>query len=92
MSVDSLFIVSDCPIDGAVRGVLFTFTLEAEGGIEPYTWSKVGGALPAGLLLRSTGVLIGKPRASGIFPVRFRVEDRDGNFGERQLLVVVDEP
>ena len=42
-------------------------TLQASGGIGPYTWSVASGALPAGITLDSSGELCGTPTASGTF-------------------------
>jgi large repetitive protein len=43
----------------------FSAKLIATGGIGPYTWSRVSGALPAGLSLGSGGVITGTPTATG---------------------------
>lgn len=39
--------------------------LDATGGIEPYTWSVLSGALPLGLSLQTDGQIIGSPSVEG---------------------------
>jgi len=50
----------------ATVGQLFTMTLGATGGIEPYNFAVTNGTLPTGLSLSSSGVISGKP--SGVAP------------------------
>ncbi len=61
--------------EGAV-GVAYTSTLTAHGGIPPYHWSLVQGALPAGLSLNAaTGALTGTPTTPGRFQATVKVTD-----------------
>ncbi|WP_233271958.1 autotransporter domain-containing protein [Paraburkholderia acidiphila] len=46
-------------------GTPYMQTLTASGGAAPYTYAVVAGTLPPGLLLTSSGVLIGTPTATG---------------------------
>lgn len=47
--------------------VPYSTTLSATGGMGPYHWSVVGGALPTGLRLKaSTGTISGTPKTAGI--------------------------
>jgi len=49
-----------------VVGSAYSTTLQAAGGVSPYTWSITTGSLPAGLSLNaSTGVISGTPSGSG---------------------------
>jgi hypothetical protein len=53
-------------------------TLQAAGGVPPYTWALgAGSTLPAGLSLSTAGVLSGTPAAasSGSYPLTFVVTD-----------------
>jgi hypothetical protein len=51
-------------------------TLVATGGVPPYTWSRTGGQLPAGLTLNSaTGAVAGTPTGAGAFSFATRVVD-----------------
>jgi hypothetical protein len=52
-------------------------------GYDPVTWSIVGGALPPGLSLGTTGVVSGTPSAPGPFSVTFKALDSEGQWGTR---------
>jgi hypothetical protein len=61
----------------AVVNVAYSFTFTAAGGDLPLIWSETG-ALPPGLSLSSSGVLSGKPTATGGFSVTVMVQDSAG--------------
>ena len=49
--------------------------LTATGGVTPYTWALIGGALPSGVSLSSAGVISGTPTAKGVYTVSIQVTD-----------------
>jgi len=53
-------------------------TLEATGGLPPYTWGLAGGALPPGVTLDPGGRLSGKPAKTGSYTFSARVTDSRG--------------
>jgi putative Ig domain-containing protein/HYDIN/CFA65/VesB family protein len=53
----------------------FTTTFSASGGTAPYTWS---GQVPAGLTLRSSGLLLGAPSVRGTATFSVTVTDSTG--------------
>ena len=59
---------------GTVR-VAYSATLAARGGNPPYKWSVSSGRLPAGLHLKSSGVISGKPKGKGLFTFVVKVVD-----------------
>ncbi|HVB85174.1 MAG TPA: putative Ig domain-containing protein [Candidatus Dormibacteraeota bacterium] len=62
--------------DGQVN-VMYSATLNATGGITPYTWSLTSGSLPTGLTLNpSSGAISGTPTQSVLnTPLKFEVKD-----------------
>ena len=57
-------------------GVPYTTSLTAAGGLTPYTWSIVAGALPAGLAISpTTGVIGGTPTVQGTSVFTVQVQD-----------------
>ena len=59
-------------------GRRYDVLLKATGGTTPYHWTRVGGSLPPGLRLATTGRVTGVPARKGTFTVRARVADRSG--------------
>lgn len=62
-------------LPAATGGMAYTQTITTSGGIAPYSYSVVGGALPPGLTLASGGVISGTPSAAGTFDVRIGATD-----------------
>lgn len=60
-------------------GAGYSQTLTASGGVAPYNWTLVSGALPAGLSLTSGGVISGTPTATGTFTFAVNVTDSNGS-------------
>ncbi len=61
--------------DGAVNSP-YNVTLSVSGGVSPYSWSIISGAVPPGLVLNgSTGAITGTPTASGTASFTVEVQD-----------------
>lgn len=61
------------------QGAAYSAALSASGGTAPYTFSIVGGVLPAGMILNSGGTLSGTPTNAG--PYAFTVQASDSSTG-----------
>lgn len=68
----------------------YLVTIQAAGGVRPYTWSLVSGQLPPGLSLNpATGEISGSPSTTGVFAFRLRVRDGSGLTAEASFTLEV---
>ena len=68
--------VTPTSLPAGTDGTAYTQTLHASGGTPGYTWSISSGSLPTGLTLADgSGVISGKPTASGTFNFMVTVHD-----------------
>lgn len=67
----------------------YSQTLQASGGVQPYTWSIVSGSLGAGLSLSADGVISGVPAAPGNNVFVVRVTDSAQQSVQRTLAIIV---
>jgi serine protease len=78
------------PLHDARKGYSHTVTLAATGGVPPYTWSLLSGALPPGLVITSsTGIIAGIPSQAGSFDFSAQVMDRTGTKGTKPFSLTV---
>ena len=56
-------------------GTAISDSLEASGGVAPYSWQLASGSLPSGLILNSQGLISGVTEQSGTFSFEVRVTD-----------------
>jgi hypothetical protein len=64
--------------------------LSAIGGRRPYTWSLVSGAIPAGLVFNTSGVLRGRPTSSATVDLTFQVADPLGGVDQETLTLTIN--
>jgi hypothetical protein len=62
-------------LPNATVNVPYTYTLMAQGGTKPYTYSQTAGALPPGITLSPSGVISGTPTAVGAYSFTATVTD-----------------
>jgi len=67
----------------------FSTSFLASGGTEPYTWS---GQVPAGLTLRSSGLLLGAPSVKGTSTFTVTVTDANGATATGTFSLTVTDP
>ena len=87
----SLEIVTGSYLPGANRNLYYSTSLEASGGIAPYTWLLESGSLPPGLRLSSSGIISGTPTTTGNYSVTIRVTDDDGYVKSKYFTMTVYE-
>ena len=75
-----LVITTSGDLTGGKLNTNYSFQVVATGGKTPYTWAVASGALPGGLTLNpTTGVISGKPTATGAFTFAVSVLDTTPN-------------
>jgi hypothetical protein len=75
ITIQSELAVTSLSLPAGAVGINYSTALAAAGGVSPYTWSLTGGNLPAGLNLSASGVISGKPTASGAATFTVQVVD-----------------
>ncbi len=74
--------------DGVV-GSAYSNTLQEAGGIAPFNWTVVSGALPPGTMLGApSGTISGTPTAPGIYTFTAQITDANGNFSQPTQLTL----
>ncbi len=68
----------------------YSQTLQATGGVPPYTWSLANGSLGPGLSLSANGVISGTPTAPGTVVFGVRVTDSAQQTVVRTLAIKID--
>jgi len=84
-----LVITNQSPIlaPGTV-GTAYAISLFANGGVQPFTWAVIAGALPNGLSLNGN-VISGTPTARGTFTFTARVTDKQGTQASEQFSITI---
>jgi hypothetical protein len=67
--------ITTAALPAATAGTLYSQQLSAAGGIPPYAWAVIGGALPAGISLSTGGLLSGTPTVAGSYSFTIQVTD-----------------
>src|SRR5271167_4157144 len=70
-----LNILTSSPLPMGAVGDPYSQTLQASGGLAPYTWTLDSGALPPGFSLNGSGVLSGTPGSAGMYSFTVRATD-----------------
>jgi hypothetical protein len=77
VGVSGLVVTTGSTLPTATSGVPYSVKLGAAGGVTPYQWSLASGSLPAGLKLKSTGVISGTTTATGLDSFTVQVTDSE---------------
>jgi hypothetical protein len=74
-------------------GTAYSATIEATGGVTPYTWSLTSGDLPEGFNLSPDGTISGTPTTTMPSTFTVRVRDDDNTVTSRQFRIrILDRP
>ncbi len=87
--VPALSIQTTSPLPGGAISRPYSLALAAAGGFPPYVFTVVGGSLPPGVNLNSSGLLSGTPTAGGVSVAQIRVTDAQGNTATRSFELTV---
>ena len=83
-------ITTNSPLPTLKVGDAYQILLRAQGGVAPYSWAIVSGALPPGLTIAaSTGRISGTPLQAGDFEFRVRVNGSNGLGSEKDFTLSV---
>jgi hypothetical protein len=77
--------ITTASLPDATVGSAYSATLAAGGGVPPYRWSIISGALPDGLSMDSSGNITGTPGTVGLFNFTVQVLDPLGNVGTANI-------
>jgi uncharacterized protein (TIGR03437 family) len=81
-------ITNNSPLPSGMAGTDYPAqTLDATGGIGPYTFTVSSGSLPGGIKLSSTGLISGVPAAPGSFSFSVTAKDTTGLTGTTNLSI-----
>jgi subtilisin family serine protease len=70
--------ITTASLPPATAGEFYSHSLQASGGVTPYSWTRVSGSMPRGLTLSSSGVISGTPAKRGTSTFTVRVTDSAG--------------
>lgn len=74
------------------RGQAYSASIEASGGVPPYTYSVVTGSLPGGVQVDGSGHFSGTPSAAGTFGLTLTLQDASQQSLTRAFPLTVYEP
>ena len=70
-------------------GNYYSVSLTATGGVAPYSWRIISGAIPQGLSFNSNGTMQGVPSAIAALPLTIGVSDSDGGKATNTFNLVI---
>lgn len=90
-AVSSPLAITTTTLPAGTQNTAYSSTVSASGGVTPYSWSIVSGALPAGLTLNSsTGAISGTPTGSGSSNFTVQVKDANASTATQALSVAIN--
>jgi hypothetical protein len=96
ITVEGAPVISTMSLPSGNQGSPYSATVNATGGVAPYTWSISSGALPTGLSLGSSTTnsvtISGTPTTQGPFNFTIKVTDSSGASGTQALSITINAP
>ncbi len=83
LNVNPPVTITTAALPQGTAGQMYSTNLAATGGVPPYTFSLIGGTLPAGITLNASGLISGTPGAPSFSSLTFRATDSQGQFGNK---------
>jgi len=84
-------ITTNSPLPDGTVNVSYSQTLQATGGMTPYSWSVVSGDLPPGLALGSSlGTIIGTPTTASSYDFTVRVTGANDPYSQKAFRLTVN--
>jgi uncharacterized protein (TIGR03437 family) len=75
INLSPLAIASNPTLAPSTAGLGYARTLQAAGGLPPYTWTIVSGAPPPGVTMNTAGMFSGTPTTAGLYSFTVQVVD-----------------
>jgi hypothetical protein len=75
LTVSSPLTITTVTLPPATSGSNYGNSLSASGGTNPYTWTLIGGNLPSGLTLSTSGLISGMPTSAATASITVQVSD-----------------
>jgi hypothetical protein len=86
----ALAITTNSPLPNATFNVPYSTTLQATGGVPPYSWAEIAGFLPAFLSFnKTTGQITGTPTACNSYTVGYQVTDQQNTKASKPLTLTI---
>ncbi len=89
ITITAPLMITTTLVEGGSVGTAYGMTLTAEGGKSPYTWSVIGGSLPGGLSLDSTGIIGGTPVFMGNSSFTLQAKDANNVTATKTFTVMI---
>lgn len=87
------FVITTALLPKGSVGSSYNQTLQASGGVPPYTWVIVSGNLPDGLTLNSsTGVISGTPKTANTYNFTVQATDSQSKTASKAFLITISVP
>jgi uncharacterized protein (TIGR03437 family) len=84
--------VSGSSLSNGTVGMPYSDTLNATGGVPPYSWSITAGTLPNGLASSASGTISGNPMAAGTYSFSAQVTDASGATATGAISIAIASP